>query len=118
VRPLVSVTTLQFLLLRFVLLELILRAWSLVESLLSLGARGVFLALVSLFGLSDSDGPAIWVFVIVTSVPRVIYWVLLIGLGWPLLKDVASAVGLDSSDLTNWRALRSAFRLQRRRGSA
>jgi hypothetical protein len=104
VRPIIENKKAQVLVLRFALLYVMLSLWGLVESgfgfLMSLAAYGLQQA-----GESNLDNP--WVVVpayLLAAVPRAVNWIIVIGIGWPLFRDLNAFMNLDlKKTLMPWR---------------
>lgn len=106
IKPLVESKNVQFLLLRFVILFLLIEGWSLVEKGFNLIMGGMYLGISSLTDMELSDDNP-WVlipFLIMTNLPQVGYWVVFIAIGWPLFRDVNQILGLNLRELFRWRS--------------
>mgnify|MGYP001827796085 CR=1 FL=1 len=106
IKPLIESKNVQFLLLRFVILFLLIEGWSLVEKGFSLIMGGMYLGISSLTDMELSDDNP-WVlipFLIMTNLPQIGYWIVFIAIGWPLFRDVNQILGLNLRELFRWRS--------------
>lgn len=99
--PVLAGRRVQELLLRFVLLYLVLQSWSLAGQLLDGLARSAFglSALVVFEGEAIGESPrsiaALILFSIVQTLPSIVYWLLWVALGWPLLLDTVRLLSIE-----------------------
>ena len=96
VAPIIEGRQGQYLLLRFVLLYVVLELWGLVRSVFSLIVGGAFLGAQQLAG-SDLD-PSKWILIpafIISIVPQVVNWLIVLGLGLPLFRDLNRFLNVD-----------------------
>jgi len=105
VTPLVQDKRVQFLLLRFLLLDISLRLWGVVDDGIRAATGGAVLwaqrigISIELTGAREFLLIGVY-FVLTNAVP----WLLLIGIGWPLLKDLNHVLNLSLTDLLRpWR---------------
>jgi len=95
VAPIVASRMSQYLLLRFVLLYLVLRAWGLVEDAYTLLLTGAMFTAQSVWHLELSKPLIVIPFLVLQKLPAVVYWLLFFAIGWPLFKDVNSTLGVN-----------------------
>jgi hypothetical protein len=108
VRPLAQVNIALYLVLRFVVVYLILKAWGLVEVGYNVITSGVYLGLseflrLDLFAKLDSQN--LWHMLpvyLIANLPKIGYWIVFLAIGWPLFKDANRLMGLDLKDLFRW----------------
>lgn len=104
VRPLIEGRQSQLLVLRFVLLYVVLKLWGLVESALGLVFGGALFGAHKVFGF-DLVSP--WILIpafALGKLPEVVTWIIVIGIGWPLFRDLNTFLNLDlKSILLPWR---------------
>lgn len=100
VAPLIEEKTGRYLILRFVLMYVTLKLWSLITSVISFVTTGVFLGAQKLSeGNMTDDTWMIWSFYILSNIPRIITWLIIFGIGWPLFKDLNDYLNLDIKKL-------------------
>lgn len=101
VTPLVKGERLMLLLLRFVLLSVALMLWGILESIYGMFLGGTFLALQKVV---ETD--FMWVmipFFLLSNLPKIGKWIIILGLGLPLFREIASLLGMNVKDvLTPW----------------
>lgn len=104
VRPLIEGRQAQLLVLRFVLLYVVLRLWGLVESAYGFLFGGAVLGAQKIVGF-NLDNP--WIIIpayALTKLPEVVTWIIVIGIGWPLFRDLNAFLKVDlKSILMPWK---------------
>jgi hypothetical protein len=97
----------QFVLLRFVLLDVCLRLWGVVGQGLSAVAGGGLLVAQQVgwnFERAESNPLMLVAFGILFVLTNAVPWILLIGIGWPLLRDLNQLLNVSIPGLlTPWR---------------
>lgn len=104
--PVVNARLGQLLILRFIILYLTLKAWTLLETLVTLSIKGAAIGLVTLLGEGEGFELEKWFllpFLVLTNLPEAGYWLIFFLLGWPLFKDVNGVLGLDLRDFLRLR---------------
>ena len=95
----------QYLVLRFVLLYVVLQLWGLVKSAFGLAIGGAFFGAQQFAKLDVSDNK--WLLVplfLISSIPQVVDWLIVLGLGLPLFRDLNRFLGVDlKAILLPWR---------------
>jgi hypothetical protein len=107
VQPIADFRLWQLLLLRFLVLYILLALWPLVEKAFFVVAMGLVLGLEKLFHI-DLDNAMHWYaypFYLFAMAPKAGYWIVLYLAGWPLLRDMSSALGLSLRDVLRWKTL-------------
>ncbi len=107
VKPLMGERFIQYALLRFIILYLVLQIWGLVEEGYELVFTGVSVGLTSAHHLNLSSPWVVAPFLVIQKLPRIGYWLLFFSMGWPLFKDVNTIVGLDVKDFFRVRGRRT-----------
>lgn len=90
-RPILRESILGSVMFRFILLYLILQIWGIVASLWSILLSGTRIGLQRQRWFEDLfiDNPLFEVgFFVLTFMPQIVTWGIILSLGWPLLKDV------------------------------
>jgi hypothetical protein len=95
VRPIIEGRQAQLLVLRFALLYVVLRLWGLVESALGFVVGGAFLGLHKVVGFNFENPWIIYPAVLLTKLPEAVTWIIVIGIGWPLFRDLNAFMNLD-----------------------
>jgi len=102
-QPLIRGQQVQFIVLRFILLYLILHVWGLLSTLMRYLVTGTAFGLVKTFPSLDTAVNDTWLFypavIIWTIVPNLLYWGVFILFGWPLFKDVNKILGISFKGL-------------------
>ena len=105
--PIPQSPTYQSLILRLVLLFVILQAWRLLERGYQFVLYGLVAGLLAATGNLDSlDTEPLWLiipYVILREVPSVGCLIVLFVIGWPLLKEINAAVGLNLQEFFSLR---------------
>ncbi len=90
----------RFLILRFVLLYVTLKLWSVITSAFTFLAGGIFLGVRKLSKESMIDDSwVMWGFYLLSNIPQVVTWLLILGIGWPLFKDLNDYLNVDMKKL-------------------
>jgi hypothetical protein len=97
--PLVEVRKTQYLLVRFVVLYVVLALWDLFQGAFNALVSAIWLALDQA-GLVD-ESLMIPLFAL-QQLPQIGRWVVLIAIGWPLLRDTSSVLGVSLRDFFRW----------------
>jgi hypothetical protein len=113
IQPALDLRRFQLLFLRFLMLYLILAVWPLVEDALSALVVGLAIGLQKLVHVNFeiSNHWYIYPVVILAKAPEIGYWIVLFLLGWPLLRDVSSLLGLSLKDVLPWNLLKQKPKL-------
>jgi hypothetical protein len=88
VRPLIEGRQAQLLILRAALLYVLLQFWGLIDSALVFIFGGVFIGAQKVLEF-DLDNP--WILFpayVLSKLPQAVSWIIVIGIGWPLLRDL------------------------------
>lgn len=95
-------TRIRSIILRFIALYLILNFWGIVARLFEGAVEGTLFGLFNIYperlhwlevwSIGDVQHIGVW---IVLQIPQVLYWVLLIAVGWPLFRDTNELLGLN-----------------------
>jgi len=104
IRPLIESKNVQFLLLRFVIMFLLVEGWALVEKGFQLLLGGMYLGISSFTDTKILD-ENLWVLIplfVVAKLPQIGYWIVFVALGWPLFRDVNEILGLNLKDIFKW----------------
>lgn len=104
VQPIIEGRQAQYLVLRFILLWVVLRLWSLIHSAFGFLINGIMFGTQELTGI-DVNNPLVFIpFLIVQYLPQLVTWFIVIGFGWPLFRDVNTFLNIDiKSLLMPWR---------------
>jgi hypothetical protein len=99
-QPLLANRNVQFLILRFIVLYLVLAAWGLVGDVV-----GVLVQASSIFNIGNSW---LWIpFQVLINLPNIGYWLLFFVIGWPLFKDISQFLGLELKEFFKLRKVKS-----------
>lgn len=100
VAPIIEEKSGKYLILRFVLMYVTLQLWGLITSAFSFVAGGVFLGAQKLTEGTMTDNDWImWIFYAILNIPKIVTWLIIIGIGWPLFKDLNDYLNLDIKKL-------------------
>lgn len=100
IEPLLEEKLGKYLVLRFVLLYVTLKLWGLATSAFSFITGGIFLGAQKLTeGTMVGDSWLILPFYVVSNMPQIVTWLIILGIGWPLFKDVNSYLNIDIKKL-------------------
>ncbi|MGO9376259.1 MAG: hypothetical protein ACLQBD_29780 [Syntrophobacteraceae bacterium] len=103
IAPIVEGRATQFLLLRFVLLYVVLRAWSLVETVVQFTLKAAFAGILSLFkSVDDSSLVVVVPFFALSALPTIGYWFIFFAIGWPLVRDINASLKINVRELFFW----------------
>ncbi|MDB6153619.1 MAG: hypothetical protein JWL90_2072 [Chthoniobacteraceae bacterium] len=101
--------TIPFLLLRYVVLQLVLYLWEFVVALYSFALNALqFGAMYSLqkFFSGDSSDKLLWValpMVVLGYLPQIGKLLIFLSIGWPLFKDANAIIGIDLKKVLQWK---------------
>jgi len=102
-QPLIEGRQVQFIVLRFILLYLILSVWGLIRTAGRYLVTGTAYGLITVFPSITNIVEKTWLFypiaVIWLVLPELLYWSIFILFGWPLFKDVNKILGISFKNL-------------------
>jgi hypothetical protein len=108
-RPVLEGQLVQSMILRFILLFLFLEAWSIVNNLFNLIFTGTAAGISWASG--SEPGPPIFILLsMIQAIPSVAYWLILLGIGWPLFQDASRMLGLTLPGFLGEREDTAAYR--------
>jgi len=108
IAPIAETRYAQSMLLRFALLYVTLRLWDLVTSVFPFVMGGALLGLQQVKAISFDDNSfynklIIIFYYVLSNVPKIVDWVIVLGIGWPLFRDLNALLGIDiKSILLPW----------------
>lgn len=99
IAPIIQSKQAQYLILRFVLLYVVLQLWSLVTSAWSMLVSGTIIGFQQVKTLPDFKNWWLIFLFLITSLPQAVTWVIVIGIGWPLMKDINTFLNVRIKDI-------------------
>jgi hypothetical protein len=113
--PIVQVQRALLLVVRFVVLELTLRLWNIIPSTVGYLTAGVSYGF--LFANPERIAGSQRFAVVLTAIPAairfgfdIVYWLMVFGFGWPLLKDTCGLLGIEVRSLWDLLGIRHWLR--------
>lgn len=104
VAPLVQGRQAQYLILRFVLLYVVLKLWDVITSAFSVLVTGAALGAYQFAKIDIEDNSLLIPFFFVSKLPQVVDWLIVLGLGLPLFRDLNRFLNIDlKTILLPWR---------------
>ncbi|MEM9315643.1 MAG: hypothetical protein AAGA95_13535, partial [Pseudomonadota bacterium] len=97
-----NTSTFQFIVLKFIIFYILLRAWGLIEDAFRFLAGGAFLGLTKSGFVSPDSEFIIAIFYVISNVPQLFYWIIFIGLGWSIFRDANDLLGFKLKDFFSW----------------
>jgi hypothetical protein len=109
-------TAISYLILRFIIFELLLYLWGLISSLFHAAwfgiTLGLFTAAQKLFGMQNE----LWFGVpykVLNYLPEAGRWIIIVAVGWPLFKDANKLVGINIRDFFFWKRTKPKHAMRR-----
>ena len=96
---LVKTNEINSIILRFILLFIVLKFWFLIEKLLEWVVGGIYLLTNDATDVEISEHWSTAIFVFFAKIlPELIYWAIIISIGWPILRDINKYLNLNLKD--------------------
>ncbi len=110
IEPIVSDKIWKLLLLRFALLYVTLKLWDLISSVFTFLMGGMFLGAKQVTdNMKVDENWIVWPFYLLSNLPQIVTWLIVLGIGWPLFKDLNTYLQIDiKSLLMPWRKDKSS----------
>ena len=86
---------------RFVILYLLMRAWDAIGTVFDFVLKGTALGIMKIAG-TDTNSDPWWLvvpYIVLSKVPEIAYWVTFVVLGWSILRDSSELLGLRVPDV-------------------
>ena len=107
-QPLIHFRQLQFIILRFILLYLLLAGWGIIEKGVYYLTLGLYAGATELLKLKVPQWVQAVAF-IAANTPKVGYWLVLVFIGWPLFRDTSTILGVNLGDWIRLKTLKDLW---------
>jgi hypothetical protein len=96
IEPLVADRVWKYIILRFALMYISLKLWSIVSSLYNTVLGGAALGAQQILDVNiDDESWVIWILFPLLKLPDLVTWLIIIGIGWPLFRDINSYLNIN-----------------------
>lgn len=103
--------TIPYLLLRYIILQLVLSMWGFFSDVYGIFLEGIGMGFAfgsQKFFENMSGMNMLWIYIpykMLASLPTLGHWIIFFGIGLPLFKDANALIGIDFKDLFSWKGL-------------